>query len=696
MFKSILKTVTVSMSLIILACVDDGSMPSDTVMKDIIITYDEMAVDAEKSSAPKITSSSTTDTIKPELFNWRIIGGEEFADIDMSTGVITVTNPTGAFGGRVKVRASWNFIPSQGEGGEFIDPFIDAYVSTKQGSQFPGFPAWDGSEITPVKEVDNRYDIYKPSQLAWVMEKSKKYNFDGKTIRFLEDIDMGSHGVQYIYQFAGTIEGNSKRLSNIGLHSVNGIISKSSGDVVIDSLIVSSGPTNGFYAGSFVGEATGNLTIRNCTNYADVVASTSSSTSTGGFVGEISGDLIIINSVNHGTVSSSYLAGGLVGEAKGNLTIEDSVNNKNVQGKQLVGGLVGRVDDGEKLTIKNSINNGALSSLESNYVYIGGLVGNSGNTLTTILDSSNTGNLTGVFEGDNSIGGLVGSTTNQLIIDNSSNSGVVANIYDKYSSSGGLVGMLAEKYGVPQFPGNILTVSNSSNSASVRGNRHVGGIVGHHSNSAKTVIISNSVNSGAVSGDQLMGGLVGYTNGTVKIDNSSNTGDITATGGDIGGLIGYSNTCFSSTGRENLIVSNSFNSGTIRGTDIVGGIIGTGDYADVGECGDLAISLTNVFNYAKTIEGVRKGGLIGAKKDDANLSINNSYWLKHDGLPAVGVGTITSSTNVNELTADQFKSDTNFDGWDFGKIWELITAPETLYPTLQVLKKKPKNNLDSI
>ena len=214
-------------------------------------------------------------------------------------------------------------------------------------------------------------------------------------------------------------------------------------------------------------------------------------------------------------------------------------------------------------------------------------------------------------------------------------------------------------------------------SGQIKGNRRVGAFVGQVESSEAT--IEGVTNHATVEGTlNNVGGLVGslYT-GTLTIDNSSNIGNVTGAGDNIGGLVGEV------TPSTILIIDNSSNIGNVTGaSDYVGGLVG-------GNNGTATI--TNSHSYAKKVTATggttSAGGIVGRIFKD-RVTANNVYWL-HDGSTgiagAVGVnsGTFTNTGEKSKaLTIAEFKVSTNFNGWDFVKVWEIVNS---LYPTL----KKP-------
>jgi len=130
----------------------------------------------------------------------------------------------------------------------------------------------------------------------------------------------------------------------------------------------------------------------------------------------------------------------------------------------------------------------------------------------------------------------------------------------------GIEAQLQWAFGVGLF-GTIhnATISNVKTEGFIRTNTHMVGVVGFADNYC---IIENVINNSDNSGDTYVGGVVGWlVNG--KILNSQNTGNITATGKEAGGIAA----CVGS-GGSSVILKNNLNSGKISAYSFVGGILG--------------------------------------------------------------------------------------------------------------------------
>lgn len=129
----------------------------------------------------------------------------------------------------------------------------------------------------------------------------------------------------------------------------------------------------------------------------------------------------------------------------------------------------------------------------------------------------------------------------------------------------------------------------------------VGGLIGY----TEGVTFLNSYASGNVEAAEAAGGLVGTAYGD-GITGSYATGNVTSTGNYAGGLIGNTDT---------TSLSASFATGNVSGIDYVGGLVGSSLDGDV--------SATYATGSVTATGGIYAGGLLG---DVTGTTINNSYW----------------------------------------------------------------------
>ena len=238
----------------------------------------------------------------------------------------------------------------------------------------------------------------------------------------------------------------------------------------------------------------------------------------------------------------------------------------------------------------------------------------------------------GVITGEHNIGGLVGENDEDAVITRSWSS---ATVYGP-SDIGGLVGS------------NGGSITHSYATGEVNGDNEVGGLVGESHRST----ISNCYATGVVRGFEHVGGLVGR-NDRADITLSYATGDVWATGGFIGGLVGYSQGGVVR-GRQTGEISFSYATGDVRTEtgliQYVGGLVGRAQSSRIiasYATGDIHVALAAA------------GGLVGA---NIRTDIIASYSTGHiEGFNLIGglvglnlINTINSSYSIGRVTAVGF------------------------------------------
>lgn len=395
----------------------------------------------------------------------------------------------------------------------------------------------------------------------------------------------------------------------------------------------------------------------------------------GGLVGYMSGSNLDGNSYNLGDVSGKgYNVGGLVGHAVNSTIGNPSVVNEkpvenvqvvynrlDVEGKYNVGGIVGNM---EGTTVQNAENSGNVTA--SGYT-IGEYTYHTGETVPGNIPN-------GTLNGDGTVttsvnvanvGGIAGTASNNSTIKDVTNSADVSsntstytqngkrNIYYTAGNVGGIVGRAENT--------DINNATNKENT--IRGAHNVGGVAGYFGNTDDADKIY-TVNTGINDGGDIMatgarnsngfvkelvrpvggsnesfiigniGGIVGYMDGDdVFVTASGNRGTVhsqdiaqedaenvldTSKAANVGGVVGKidrSDTEDISTIKQDetkAAVSNSYNTGDVRGYTGVGGVVGmmyNGEVAGSYNLGNLRT--TRIATNSVNIEAVNMGGIVG-------------------------------------------------------------------------------------
>ena len=170
----------------------------------------------------------------------------------------------------------------------------------------------------------------------------------------------------------------------------------------------------------------------------------------------------------------------------------------------------------------------------------------------------------------------------------------------------------------------------------VQGYESVGGVVGYAGSYAT---ISNVYNTGIVSGSSSnVGGVVGYAFRTVS--NAYNTGIVSGSSSNVGGVVGYAS----------RTVSNAYNTGSVSGSSNVGGV--------VGNASSSSTTITNVYNTG-IVSGSSSyvGGVVGyayyATISNAynTGSVSGSSYV--GGVVGGAHGTVSNAYNIGSVSGNQ-------------------------------------------
>lgn len=183
------------------------------------------------------------------------------------------------------------------------------------------------------------------------------------------------------------------------------------------------------------------------------------------------------------------------------------------------------------------------------------------------------------------------------------------------------------------------TVKNLTVAGSVSGGKYVGGIVGSvgTTSAGKEATFVNCHNTATVSGAAQVGGIIGYFHGKsgASITGSTNSGYVTSTGDDVGGIAGIF---------WEVTASNCTNSAAVTGgNNKVGGIVGRAT-------GNLTLSgLTNSGNVSAT-KGYA-GGIVGDLMNTPGTTLSSSTNSgKITGITAIGG--IVGNMQLRNTTSD--------------------------------------------
>lgn len=489
----------------------------------------------------------------------------------------------------------------------------------------------------------------------------------------------------------GVIRAAESTVEVTGKSYVGGLVGEVRGGTIEDS--ETSGPVHasGEKIGGLVGFFSGDDgEIVNSSSSSNVTGDAEDSEYVGGFIGEMQ-RATVENSHATGDVAGREEVGGLIGRTADGSVQGASAEGK-VQGRRFVGGLIGRI--AWDTSVDNSSSSGDVTasgegSGEPGH-YVGGLVGANGSPFGhesshhggPIANSSSTSTV----EGFRHVGGLVGTHRNRGSIEDSwtdgrvdasgsSVGGLVGSAYARatisHSHSEGTVEGLGGTGGLVGNAMQTVVIEDSWSGADVTGTQAVGGLVGGLGGTTTGVYatVTRSSSSGLVEGDKHIGGLVGRARSGARIEQSFSTSEVEGNEG-VGGLVGlgaFSDSLPNYAGT----IDNSYALGEVRGGDRVGGLVGVWGESGAFEASGFITDSYSAINVQVTDSSAEEyGGLVGYARSLDN--IEGAYYL--DQLSTSDAGKARSD--------DALKQAGTYSGWDFDSTWE-IDEPGEDYPQLR-------------
>lgn len=426
------------------------------------------------------------------------------------------------------------------------------------------------------------------------------------------------------YTFEGTVTGTGNYIGGIG-----GYQSTSSTNLTVTATVSGASYTGGIY-GKGAGISTASFTG----------SVTSSASNVGGLEGIGAGTFsaCVVNGPVKSTNSSASNVGGLIGNASSTTTANNCKQEGIIQGKSYTGGLVGCASS--SITISSNTHRGTITGT----TYTGGAIGGSKNgaiDLTScyiegdITGTTSVGGICGIIEkpssnnsiivgcnywgnisGTSCLGGIIGSRESNSTIDFSSTitaqkRGQISSYSDVYDSQ------CFFNVSKPSFHsyGDTYYIENTTNivkattiSDWVKSTRTVTYHVSSESpwirtiNNIPYIVYNNTIDGNTATSEVIL-----------NINNCSANGNITATGSFAGGIIGkdYGNDNKTYTQSESKTIyyyqsgatsttsvtlkkykytyattniSESYYSGTLIGTDYIGGIAGKKEGGCINKC----------------------------------------------------------------------------------------------------------------
>lgn len=450
---------------------------------------------------------------------------------------------------------------------------------------------------------------------------------------------------------------------------------------VVNSAAVS-GDSN---VGGIVGSADG-TTVENAINTGTIEGNSTIETNVGGLIGEMKDSStadnyksqIIGNSYNLGDVSGNgHNVGGLVGSASNSTignpsevngkpveNVETVYNRMDVTGAYNVGGIVGNM---EGSIVQNAENSGTvLASGYTNGKYIfhtdnATFDGNGDKLGEKDVYIANAGGIAGTSSDDSTI-------TDVLNTGDVSSSKQAGNDFYDAGNVGGIVGSAVNT--------NITNATNQENE--IRGAHNVGGVAGYFGNSSDDdsspdYTVTNGINDG---GDIMATGARNDNDFVKEKVRSTETGAEETIIGNMGGVVGYLD-------GDNVYVTGSANRGTVHSLDITGdtvsqasqasntgGVVGKIDRSATKSLSDIKnnikkAAVSNSYNTGDVRGYMGVGGVVGMMY---NGEVASSYNL----------GSINTTRRAADADSDTAYPSVNMGGV-VGDTTEQTTAKALIY-----------------
>lgn len=462
--------------------------------------------------------------------------------------------------------------------------------------------------------AEKPFEIPDASALIKLAERVNEDNktFAGVYFKITEDVVLSGEwtpiGTGSGRAFAGTFDGGGHRITGLSITNYSphvGLFGYLRGasikNLVLEGEINIANGTSGA-AGTLAGTAESTV-FGNIEVVANV--SVSSLQNVGGTVGATAGSCTFTGVRATGGVAGKSAAGGILGEGTGtftNCTFGNQNSTSSVSGGSSVGGIAGGLKSGG-LLFENCENYAVIEAGGQN---AGGIAGYGG----IVNNCRNFGSILG---DGGYVGGIVGRGSGSSVSD-CGNSGTIVS---RNSYAGGIAGT------------GIKDINTCTNSGAVSGTSHTGGLMGRFDITSSS---SKNCNTGDVSGTENVGGLFGLLKSgspldMVVVSDFYNTGKVSGTGENIGGLVG-------SVSGSNLTVKN--------------GYFYCEQNTDVGAIGKIVTSLSvvqNIYYYAPSpvanAFGVQKSEAAFAGGElsyllDGGAGIHGGVWTQGQEFPVFG------------------------------------------------------------
>ncbi len=480
------------------------------------------------------------------------------------------------------------------------------------------------------------------------------YNIFGLNINETNNNNVGLFG----YTDGATINNVTLVGGSItGGNNVGAVVGNAN-NTILNNVVNSAAVNGNSNVGGIVGTAE-NSTIKDAINTGSI---SGSGDNIGGLIGNLQDSKfievtdkskkiekgLIGNSYNLGNVSGAgHNVGGLVGYAV-NSTIGDGTNlvynRLDVTGAYNVGGIVGNM---EGTTVQNAENSGTVTATgytNGEYTYHTAEEDKKELPNDAELDSG----IASVVVNVANVGGIAGTSSKGSSIENVTNSGDVSsnkktdNDYYDAGNVGGIVGSAVDT--------NIKNATNRENE--VRGAHNVGGVAGYFGNSNDADSEPDyTITTGINDGGDIMATGARYNSDFVKEKIRLGTRGSEATIiGNMGGIVGYLD-------GDNVYVTGSGNRGTVHSLDITGDTVSQA--SQVSNTGGIVGKIDR--DKTKTLADLQKedSQIKAAVSDSYNTGDIRGYMGVGGVVGMMYNGEVASSYNTGTINTTRRAQDAN-------------------------------------
>lgn len=260
----------------------------------------------------------------------------------------------------------------------------------------------------------------------------------------------------------------------------------------------------------------------------------------------------------NGTIIGQNHVGSIAGDVNYTVSIVNCNFNGTITGTGYVGGIIGLGNPMDyTITITNCTPKGTITATAD---YVGGVIGfgimDGRWIVSNIYIENNT--LTINSSNSNYVGGLAGRLDVPTVSNCYINTDITGLTY-----VGGLVGF-------NQYSRSSSSYTNCYFNGNVSGTNYVGGLIGDINpwGNGHIITISQCYTIGIVTGTSYVGGFVGRIEqaGSTKLTDCFSTAEVTATGANVGGFVGYA---------QAAQMTRCYCIGKVTGGSSVGGFVGT-------------------------------------------------------------------------------------------------------------------------